>query len=966
VNKPVFTLLATIIASSPTHAASPTDRYLEEVIVTAQRVEQSAQDVPMSVSAFTDTDLKDRQIIGIWDLQANVPNLTYTQENFGSSKLTIRGVGNLALGSGGRYTSSPSAPIYLNGVSTSMAINVLEFYDMERVEVIRGPQSTLYGRNATAGAINLATNRPDFSGVAGYLDVEYGDYDHTRTTAAINLPLGDRIALRAAGMKLSRDGYIENKAADDIPGIHDDMDSRHYDAHRLTLEWHPMDKLTAWLMYSNFSEDDSKVRIHNQVCKTNDLPTTGCVPNAFGLEPTHPGARLDVFVASAVAGAIPLGARDAESGLAYEFPRPSLDLRSQHDDVNPSFKHDEKAWLISFEWSPGPFVAELNGSYFDTSNVTRQGRFNEVGFVLNPTPENPSGLWPVADIPIQPLGSDGGVCDINTARAGKAEDCILGRNLNRAYDYDQVSNEHEFKAAEARVRTQWDSVFNLLAGATWSEQERKNDFALAVNTLGVISSIRQPQLYPPYAYGDGTIDTKGTSIFAEAYLDFSDTWKLTLGVRRSKDEMTGIARTSAFAATNVAPTGAEPKWVRSTLLGYATGAPSEQAQFLADYYGAAEAIASATDITSLIDALRIVPFFPLRGESSDLLGWPKQADWVETTTRVAIEWHPTDETLLYAQFGQGYRPGIINQPIPSTSFARVTDAERVNAFEIGTKMLLAEGALAINVAAFVNDYRDLQFFRTFHPLETAVDNLDAKTRGLELEIAWRPHMLPGTLIEFNYGWLDTEFGSETAIDRTNRTQGDPNLVLLSDMLPGPVMWNYVAPLNDVLPQIDDAIAAGAAVPAPGAVYGNGVPIYFSRAFLDANGVSTANAVPARLSGNDLPNSPPHSIGLGLAHSWSLAAGTLTLRYDYYWQDESYSREFNTKGDEIDSWDQHNASIIFESANGRWSARAWVRNFTDEENVTGHFVHADDAGLVRNYFLAEPRIFGASVRYNFIK
>ena len=73
--------------------------------------------------------------------------------------------------------------------------------------------------------------------------------------------------------------------------------------------------------------------------------------------------------------------------------------------------------------------------------------------------------------------------------------------------------------------------------------------------------------------------------------------------------------------------------------------------------------------------------------------------------------------------------------------------------------------------------------------------------------------------------------------------------------------------------------------------------------------------------------------IGVAHTWSIAPGALTLRYDYYWQDQSFDREFNTRGDKIDSWHQHNASATFESAAGRWEARAWIRNITDEARAS---------------------------------
>ena len=91
---------------------------------------------------------------------------------------------------------------------------------------------------------------------------------------------------------------------------------------------------------------------------------------------------------------------------------------------------------------------------------------------------------------------------------------------------------------------------------------------------------------------------------------------------------------------------------------------------------------------------------------------------------------------------------------------------------------------------------------------------------------------------------------------------------------------------------------------------------------------------------------------------------VTARWDYYWQDESYAREFNTKGDEIDGWDQHSAPAIYESDNGLWRMKAWVRNLQDEDNVTDMYLTSDTSGLFRNYFQPEPPVYGFSVRYTF--
>lgn len=189
-------------------ALAAEDYLIEEILVTAQRFEENVRKVPISVSAFTDAMIEDRQIIGISDLQLNVPNLSYTPQNFGGSRISIRGIGDLFTGGSARATT---VPIHLNGVTALVDAGVFEFYDLERVEVSRGPQGTLYGRNATAGAINLVTRRPDFDGLGGYVDLEYGDYDHVRLEGALNLAINDQFAIRVAGVSLERDGYIENK-----------------------------------------------------------------------------------------------------------------------------------------------------------------------------------------------------------------------------------------------------------------------------------------------------------------------------------------------------------------------------------------------------------------------------------------------------------------------------------------------------------------------------------------------------------------------------------------------------------------------------------------------------------------------------------------------------------------------------------------------------------------------------------
>ena len=142
--------------------------------------------MPIAVSAFDSAMIEDRQIVGLSDLQMNVPNVTFAprQASF-SGHFPLRGIG-LQPASGS--SESPSS-MHVNEIPFPRLYAGVDFYDLERIELMRGPQGTLFGRNATAGALNLVTRRPSFDRVSGYADLEFGDYDHRQLKGALNVPV---------------------------------------------------------------------------------------------------------------------------------------------------------------------------------------------------------------------------------------------------------------------------------------------------------------------------------------------------------------------------------------------------------------------------------------------------------------------------------------------------------------------------------------------------------------------------------------------------------------------------------------------------------------------------------------------------------------------------------------------------------------------------------------------------------
>ena len=161
---------------------------IEEVIVTSQRVEESLQDVPIAVTALTADMLEDQQIQSGSDLQLLTPSLNFQGNDAGGGSFNIRGITNLAVSP----TAESGVEIHVNDMpvgSTTMQDG--EFLDMERIEVLRGPQGTLYGKNSVGGAINLITGRPQFDEISQMVSVDLGDYDLEKIRYTLNYPLSD-------------------------------------------------------------------------------------------------------------------------------------------------------------------------------------------------------------------------------------------------------------------------------------------------------------------------------------------------------------------------------------------------------------------------------------------------------------------------------------------------------------------------------------------------------------------------------------------------------------------------------------------------------------------------------------------------------------------------------------------------------------------------------------------------------
>jgi len=359
-----FALGLLSVAHAPSHAQEGAT--LEEITVTAERVSASLQSVPVSVTALTATDLESKQILNTLDLVRQVPNLSGSN-NVGLGTATsffLRGVGQ----DESIATSDPAVGTYIDGVYVARQIaNNTLLYDVDRIEVLRGPQGTLYGRNTSGGAVKIITKKPT-STFEGHVDAGYEfEYNRYQVDASVNVPLTDSLFGQVAAVSMRQnDGFIHNVAtgqeawAPQTNGV------------RGQLRWAPGDAadITAsveWVKDSGEevigSDPTDRAAMHQ------DLYTVSSgLPNQFAQAISRAFTLNGLFKFGAVQLESITGVRDLDQGfftdVSDKAPVPfyAIPNLSNHRQYSQEFTLSGK--LASLDWLAGLFyMKEENRSF---------------------------------------------------------------------------------------------------------------------------------------------------------------------------------------------------------------------------------------------------------------------------------------------------------------------------------------------------------------------------------------------------------------------------------------------------------------------------------------------------------------------------------------------------------------------------------------------------------------------------
>ena len=219
--------IAAMLAAAPAHAQSAEETTADasgtpDIVVTATKRSESLQKVPLSVSAIGGDDLAKARVSSVDSLVTKVANLQLTSIVGDNTPIfALRGV---SMSDYSLNQSSPVATYYDEVYKGNFAFLGVAMYDLERVEVLKGPQGTLYGKNTTGGAVNLITRTAKIGETSGYFNAGYGNYNRVDLNGAVNLPLGDKAALRVAGTFAHADGWFKNI----VPGQPDLAETREW------------------------------------------------------------------------------------------------------------------------------------------------------------------------------------------------------------------------------------------------------------------------------------------------------------------------------------------------------------------------------------------------------------------------------------------------------------------------------------------------------------------------------------------------------------------------------------------------------------------------------------------------------------------------------------------------------------------------------------------------------------------
>ena len=901
-------------------AQEPTadDVLIEEIIVYATKRAADVQDIPVAVTAITGDDISNAGIKDFFDLQQNAPGLIMGQsQTTTTSNFSIRGIGT----SSNNFGLESSVGLYVDGVYRSRQNSMInELVDIEAVEVLRGPQGTLFGKNTPQGAINMRTVAPDYDEANAFIELTAGDYGLTRLAAASNFSLNDNTALRATIFSSQRDGYV-----DDYAGGSDVFNDRDRFGTRLQLAYTNNDNFDMRII-ADYSEIDETCcvavsRVDSIYAKEYTDPGSGVpgglVPGSdfvlFGLGGTvfsaDPYGPAEIGLATAVAQGLGLPANGTIVGStpfdSYVVALNSLP-NSTSEDAGLSL---EMNWDLTNDMT----VTSITGyRSFDTTS-TIDADFTDTPLLNRQQQAQQSSIS-------QELRLSGTFGDSGTFVTG-------------LYYFDQDLDNQKQTNGEIFLDTYLSIVQPLLPQA-----RDIVDLAALLDDpnsgFGGDGTIMPSAAgFPLGVFSEDDIRQQHQSwaVFGQVDFPIGDNFLLTLGARftdESKDMVANFVQTAQGGPPSLdglVLVGCQMDVALTPVGGIPDLAETCDGLRFLESQGAVFPLSPSAPI-SLVPQDPTNPADPayiaeaILGEYA-FPGWgtylfaplsPRPnidttLDDQQVSGTAKLTWFATDRAMVYASYGEGYKSGGTNTDRINAVFNPVFGPETSETIELGVKLDFPEQGVRVNLAIYDTQVDGLQansWTGTGFNLQNAGK---ADTSGWELETWWAPT----DTLAFQAFWVRSD--------------------AVYDEFENGTCWDAW-------------------------VFHYGQP--------DPNSGGDIDAEQCPRTGGRLAYNPEDTFFFSFTKDFEFGRNmTAYVRGEY-----SYYSEILTDGDldpytQLDELNMINARIGIRWENLDSELVFWGRNLGDERYYAGSFDAPVQAGRMNSY-PAEPRTWGVTYRMNF--
>ena len=892
---------------------------IEEVVVTATKKEESIQDLALSIEAVSAESLDVNQVYDVSDLAEITPGLATAKTIGSGSGWTIRGMGSFGIGAG--VIASVVTAVNGHSVNDSVVADT-GFFDLERVEVLKGPQGTLYGRNAANGVINLITARPT-SEFGGNYSVEVGNFGAVRTNAVVNMPISDNLRTRFAVVSNKRDGMVTNLVTGN------EFDDRNDTAFRLSVDYDLSDRTQIEFTYSEQESDDSRFQEEVSFCQQDAF--YGCNPYARG--GMNVAADTRGHFAGAFAFLAHLNTGEVQNGFDGQVA--SEDFTKVSMNREPS--HFQKTSVANLQINH-----DLTDDLLLTAKVSYETRdFHQAGDQDQSYSTAPFG-GSAASLGTDPVegylcfGGERQFCEtVDSERIYDFSDVNMHgtqMEVNIISDYDgpfnytvglyQIENRNDnvylAQTAGSQFMTSfavhpYSDVVQGLTGIDWSSKGGVPFYLSMLSWLNVAGNALScgaggpcdlaelgefndltayhnslPDVVIPWELGgiinDQNVLAQSRALYGEMYFDLSDDTKLTIGARYQDDETTSWTYNDTGALS----------WLESG--GF------------------------------MVENRDTLPFVDKDTASDDQFSY-----------KLALQHNLSDDVMIYGSYTTAAKAGGVNAGDNPTKY----DPEKAGVLDFGLKSILMDGAMLLNMNIF-NAKND--GFLTAAVVNTGTENknIDAEFTGFEGNMML--FLAETTKLEANWLFLDHEVVSDTKlIDYLNPT-GTP-LVALGSAPDANGLTTYA---------VDPVIGAPAGLFFKSAGYNCSVGFIYTVGCAAFGGV---DGVEQSIKGNRLPGSPDRSYGVSITQDINGDNGVTSVRVSYRYQDKMDASIFNMERLKIDAQSTMDLLVRYSPNSDDWFAGIFVKNIQNEQHINALRESSNVGGGSLLGAFTDPRIYG---------